>query len=83
MIKRESVAKADNFTNVELSKVSARAKKIKSDSIKISKVMLITKPKRKERKELEIYLNNKPLLQVHSLKYLGIMFENKLKLKNT
>jgi len=28
--------------------------------------------KRKERKEIEIYLNNKPLIQVHSMKYLRI-----------
>jgi len=38
----------------------------------------MTRRKRKERKELEMYLNNKPLLQVHSLKYLGIIFDNKL-----
>jgi len=38
----------------------------------------MTRPKRKEGNEFEIYLNNKPLLQVHSLKYLGIIFDNKL-----
>jgi len=41
----------------------------------------MTKLKRKEGKErieLEIHLKNKPLLQVHSLKYLGIIFDNKL-----
>ena len=43
-----------------------------------SKVMLTTRRKRKERKELEIYVNSKPLLQVHSLKYLGIIFDSKL-----
>ena len=41
-----------------------------------SKVMLMTRRKRKERKELE--LNDKPLLQVHSLKYLGVIFDSKL-----
>jgi len=40
--------------------------------------MLIIRRKQKERKELEIYLNSKPLLQVHSLKYLGIIFDSKL-----
>jgi len=38
----------------------------------------MTRRKQKERKELERYLNNKPLLQVHSQKYLGIIFYNKL-----
>jgi hypothetical protein len=38
----------------------------------------MTRRKRKERKELEIYLNNKSLLQVYSLKYLGIIFDSKL-----
>jgi hypothetical protein len=38
----------------------------------------MTRRKRKERKELEIYLNDKPLLQMHSLKYLGIIFDSKL-----
>jgi uncharacterized protein with ParB-like and HNH nuclease domain len=40
--------------------------------------MLLTRRKRKERKELEIYLNCKPLMQVNSLKYLGIIFDSKL-----
>jgi len=39
--------------------------------------MLLTRRKRKKRKELEIYLNYKPLMQVNSLKYLGIIFESK------
>ena len=40
--------------------------------------MLVTRQKRKERKEFEIRLNNTPLLKVYSLKNLGIIFENKL-----
>ena len=40
--------------------------------------MLMTRRKRKERKELEIYLNDKTLLQVHSLKYLDIILDSKL-----
>ena len=43
-----------------------------------SKVILLTRRKRKEQKEIEIYLNNKLLLQLHSLKYLGIIFNSKL-----
>jgi len=79
MIKAESIREAENIANVELSKISAWAKenKIRFNEQK-SKVMLMTRRNGKERKELEIYLNNKPLLQVHSLKCLGIIFDNKL-----
>jgi hypothetical protein len=38
----------------------------------------MTRRKRKERKEIEMYLNNQPLIQVHSMKYLGIIFDSKL-----
>jgi hypothetical protein len=64
---------------LELSKISAWAvnNKIRFNKHK-SKAMLLTKRKRKERKEIEIYLNNKPLIQVHSMKYLGIIFDSKL-----
>jgi len=42
--------------------------------------MLMTRRKRKERKEheIQVYLNNKPLPQVHRLKYLGIIFDSRL-----
>jgi hypothetical protein len=62
-----------------MSKISAWAvnNKIRFNEHK-SKVMLMTRRKRKERKEIEIYLNNKPLIQVHSMKYLGIIFDSKL-----
>ena len=43
-----------------------------------SKAMLITRWRRKEKKEIEIYINNKTLQQVNNLKYLGIMFDSKL-----
>jgi len=78
MIKAKSIREAENIANVELSKISAWAvNKIRFSEHK-SKVMLMTRRKRKERKEIEIYLNNKPLIQVHSMKYLGIVFDSKL-----
>jgi len=46
-----------------------------------SKVMLMTRRKRKERKDLEVYLNNKHLRQVTTMKYLGIIIDNKLTLR--
>jgi hypothetical protein len=44
--------------------------------------MLLTRRKRRERKELEIYLNYKLLTQVNSLKYLGIILDSKLNFRD-
>jgi ribonuclease HI len=41
--------------------------------------MVISSRKRKENKEINIYLNNKPLQQVPTMKYLGIVTDNKFK----
>jgi hypothetical protein len=41
--------------------------------------MLISRRKRKEQKEIKIYLNYKPLEQVNRMKYLGIILDNKFK----
>jgi hypothetical protein len=43
-----------------------------------SNIMLISCRKRKEKKEVEMYLNNKILEQVNSIKYLGIIFDSKM-----
>ena len=43
------------------------------------KVVIISIRKRKENKEINIYLNNKPLQQVSTMKYLGIIIDNKFK----
>jgi len=75
----KTVREAENIANIELSKISSWAKdnKIRFNEQK-SKALLLTRRKRKERNELEIYLNYKPLMQVNSLKYLGIIFDSKL-----
>jgi ribonuclease HI len=79
MIKADSIREAENIANVEMSKITAWAKENKiSFNEQKSKVMLMTRRKRKERKDLDIYLNNKTLPQVHILKYLGIIFDSKL-----
>ena len=38
--------------------------------------MLMSRRRRKERNEIEIYVNNKTLKQVNSVKYLGIIIDN-------
>jgi hypothetical protein len=41
----------------------------------------MSRRKQKERKEIAMYLNNKPIPQVQRLKYLGIIFDRKLTFK--
>ena len=55
----------------------AKANKIHFNEKK-SKAMLLSRRTRKERKELETYLNSRPLTHVLSLKYLGIILDSKL-----
>jgi len=75
----KTMREAENIAKIELHKISSWAKenKIQFNEQK-SKAMLLTRRKRKERKELEIYLIYKPSMQVNSLKYLGIIFDSKL-----
>ena len=78
-----TVIEAENMANIELTKISAWARdnKIHFNEQK-SKTMLMSRRKRKERKEVEIYMNSRLLTQVHSLKYLGIILDTKLTFKN-
>jgi len=68
--------KHKNFSNLELSKITAWSKsnKIRFNDEK-SKVMFISRRKRKEAKEIKVYLNNK----VTTMKYLGIIIDNKFR----
>jgi len=79
MKKAESIPEAENIMNAELSKVLtwARENKLQFNEQK-SQVMLLTRLKRKENKEVKIYLNNRTLIQVNSMKYLGIICDHKL-----
>jgi len=63
-----------------MSKITAwsRNNKISFNEYK-SKVMIISRRKRKENKEINIYLNNKPLQQVSTMRYLGIVIDSKFK----
>jgi hypothetical protein len=56
-----------------MSKITAwsRNNKINYNEDK-SKVMIISRRKRKENKEINIYFNNKPLQQVSTMKYLEL-----------
>ena len=76
----ESIRAAEKYTNVELSKIKGWAKnnKIKFNDTK-SKVMLVSRRKRKEDKNITVYLNNKPLEQFTQMKYLGIILDHKFR----
>jgi hypothetical protein len=74
------VRAAENFSNGELGKITAWSKNNKiSFNEEKSKVMLILRRKRNEAKEIKVYLNNKRLEQVTTLKYLGIVIDSKFK----
>jgi len=76
----ESVREAENFANIEISKINLWSKSNKIDFNEAkSKTMLISRRKRKETKEIKIFLNNKPIEQVTTMKYLGVIIDEKLK----
>jgi hypothetical protein len=82
VIRGETVSEAENFSNLEMSKITVWSKrnKVRFNEEK-SKVMLISRRKRKEVKDINIYLNNKPLEQVTTMKYLGIIIDDKFKFR--
>jgi hypothetical protein len=76
----ESIRAVENYTNVELSKIQrwTRNNKIKFNDTK-SKVMIVSRRKRKENKNITVYQNKKPLQQVTQIKCLGIIVDQKFK----
>jgi len=75
-LRNEIIRAAENISNFEMNKITAwsRNNKINFNEDK-SKVMIISRRERKENKEINIYLNNKPLQQVSMMKYLGIVID--------
>ena len=73
---------AENYLNGELSEITAWSKnnKIRFNEEK-SKVMLVSRRKQKELKEVKVYLINKPLEQVIQMKCLGIITYHKFRFK--
>ena len=63
-----------------MAKITAWSKnnKIKFNEDK-SKFMIVSRRKRKESKEINIYINNKSLQQATKMKYLGLIIDNKFK----
>ena len=64
-VRAENVREAENFANIEVNRISkwAEDNKITFNEQK-SKVMVVTRRKRKESTDVSIYFNNKPLEQL-------------------
>ena len=78
--KGNSVRAVENYANVELCKIDRWSRKNKIEfNDKKSKVMLVTRRKRREDKDITLYLNFKPLEQVTQMKYLGIILDQKFR----
>ena len=78
---RSSITRAaENISNIKMTKITAWAKnnKINFNEEK-SKFMIVSRRKRKENKEINIYINNKSSQQVTKMKYLGLIIDNKFK----
>ena len=79
LIRGESVAEDENYMNLEMRKILEWAQNNKQKfNENESKVMLMSRRKGTERKEIEIYVNNKTLKQVNHIKYFRIIFDNKM-----
>jgi 16S rRNA U516 pseudouridylate synthase RsuA-like enzyme len=80
MATRGRVRAVENYVNVELSEINGWSKTNKTKfNYKKSKVMLVSRRKRIENKNITVYLNNKPLDQVTQMKYLGIILDHKFR----
>jgi hypothetical protein len=79
-IRGNSVRAIENYANAEMSKIDewSRRNKIKFKDNN-SKVMLVTRRKRRQNKNITIYLHFQPLQQVTQMNYLGIILDYKFK----
>jgi hypothetical protein len=76
----ESVRAVENYLNAELRKITSWSTNNKTKfNEKKSKVMLVSRRKRTEKRNITVYLNNKPLDQVTQMKYLGIILDHKFR----
>ena len=61
VVRNESIRAAENVSNIEMSKIAAWSRnKINFNEDK-SLITILSRRKRKESKEINVYLNNKPL----------------------
>ena len=68
----------ENYANIELSKITVWSKNKIIFNEEKSKAMLISRTKRREQREIKVYLN-KTLEQVIRTKYLGLIIDHKFR----
>ena len=75
----DTVVEAENYMNIEMKKIIewATNNRLTFNENK-SRTMLMSHRRRKEKKEIEIYVNNTIIKQKNTIKYLGIIFDSKL-----
>jgi len=79
-----SLKPVENYVNVELCNINEWMKNNKARfNDKKFKVMLVSRRKRKQNKNITVYLNNKKLTQVTQIKYLGIIMATNLDFMKT
>lgn len=73
----KSTLEAENYANVELKKIEKWAKnnQIRFNEQK-TQALLITRKRRNNQQQINIYLNNKQVEQVEKIKYLGIIIDH-------
>ena len=81
-IRGDSASVVENCSSGEMSKITAwvTQNRIRFNDEK-TKVMLVTRRKRKEPRVIKVYLNKKILEQVTTMKYLCIIFDHKFTFK--
>jgi len=76
LVKGSNQVEVENYANIEKRKIAnwARNNKMSFNDQK-SKVMIITKKKPKNRRDIKFFLNSKKLKQADIIKYLGITID--------
>jgi hypothetical protein len=78
-VRAATATATENCANIEISKITKWAKHNKSTfNEQKSRAMVVTRKKRRENKEITIYLNNTPLEQVNNIRHLAIILDSKL-----
>ena len=80
LTKGKSLLDIEIYANIEIQKIVKWAKNNKINfNDKKSKIMVISRKKARTRRDIRVYLNNKELKQEKTLKYLGLVLDDRFK----
>jgi len=78
LVKGSNQVEVENYANIETEKIANWARNTKmSFNDQKSKVMIITKKRPKNRRDIKIFLDNKELQQADTIKYLDITIDRR------